>query len=856
MSKIIGIDLGTTNCAGAYYDPFREKSAAMALFKDEKGDSLLPSNLAVDGEQVLVGSEAKNRPGRIQFVKRNIEDRHVAYDISHVSRPDPIGISAEYLKAVKQRAEKHFGETVDRAVITVPAHFNHHQKTATRQAGELANLKVEDLFPEPAAAALTYSWQFDIDNATILVYDLGGGTFDATILSIKDKVCKIAGYGSGLAGESRLGGYDFDRSLAERCFLPYLFRLKRVELNREQEFAILAAAEKAKIQMCKETGSHFGSFLPAEILGEDFKDVPPLNVSLAEFGDLIELELNRTVAECRNTFEDCKQRKADLTLDRIIMVGGSSRIPFIKDKLKNEFGLEPILFEPDLCVAMGAAIYASRFGSSFESTKARIILRPFPHKIASRLNIDGVVKVLNEQGEELESASDYTIYLKDEGSPYNQTAVIDEKNRFTLSEVPVAAGEGSKYLLHLLSPSGEQPVGGTFAIAQGERLKPEAPRISQPFKIKTINGLIELLPAGAPLGSTASRKFYTAFAYEEIRIPAYEGFFPLGELLLKLPKNLAAGTPLEITVGFNQKNEIVLSAVSVEQDIDQKVELKLSDSAGPRLTHLQLQDFVEKRYLPMKKEVYEQLEITPEDIRARIKPEADFLTAIIDREIVSPHYFDGNRMMDCFMRLEFIRTSLAIPRPSLPNVEVMVNLLRKLLTNALARKANAHQSELIIPIRQEVDAFEQNAKEACRLKSIKKYTDAQQEFSVIYGKLQGLLPEMEYSPQLYRQLIEESEKHLKDSIRSFEQMFGSGLPRFDDVKAWKILPRAIANTVLQELFDELKSGIEKLAAVKSSERSEQSKIDDLQILLVNLYIPLHKKIIHEMDQKGLLQTLG
>jgi len=850
MSKIIGIDLGTTNCCGAYYDPFKEKPAAMVLFKDETGDPLLPSNLAVHDGQVLVGSAAKKRPNSIQFVKRDIEDRRLMYDISHVSRPDPVGISAEYLKAVKQRAEKHFGEAISRAVVTVPAHFNHQQKTATRQAGELANLKVEDLFPEPAAAALTYSWHFDIDNETILVYDLGGGTFDATILSIKDKVCKIAGYGSGLAGETRLGGYDFDRYLAER-FLQHLFRSRRVELNRDQQFALLAAAETVKIQICQK---NIGSFLPVEILGENFKDIPPLNVTLAEFGELIERDLNRTVAECRNTFEECKKLKADLKLDKIIMVGGSSRIPFIKDKLRSEFGLEPFLFEPDLCVAMGAAIYASRFGNSFESARARIILRPFPHKIAAQINIDGLVKVVDEQGKDLETATDYKIHLKDERSQYNQTTVIDEKNRFTFTEVPVAPGEGSKYSIALQSPSGEQPVGGTFAIAQGERLKPEAPRISQPFKIKTINGLIELLPAGAPLGSTASRKFYTAFASEEIRVPAYEGFFPLGELSIKLPKNLEAGTPLEITVGFNQKNQIVLSALSTAHGIEQKeVALQLADAAGPHLSHSQLQDFVEKRYLPVKKEVYEQLEIIPEEARAKVKPEADFLTAIIDREIVS-HYFDPNRILDCFRRLEFIRTFLSIPQPNLRNVEVMANLLRQLLTDIQTRRDNERHVEMIARIRQDIDTFEQNAREACRINSLKKYTEAQQDFNVIYAKLQGLLPEADYSPQLYGQLIEESEKRIKDSIRSFEQMFGGSLPRMDEVEGWKTVRRPISNPALQKLFDELKTGIARLSAVKNSDRPEQSKIDDLQILLVNMYIPLHKKIIHEMDQKGLLQT--
>lgn len=853
MSKIIGIDLGTTNCVGAYFDPFAKREEALIIFDDE-GDLILPSNLAVKDGKVLVGREAQKIPQCVMSVKR--EMGKVGVIPININDPTPITISAEYLIAIKKRAEKRLGEEVSRAVITVPAHFNHLQKSATRKAGERAGLKVEELLPEPEAAALAYSWKLNIDNETILVYDLGGGTFDATILTIQNKICKIAGYGNGLAGEDRLGGYDFDRRLAQRL-IEHLFQMKgkQISLSVEQKHAILIMAEKVKIQICQEEGPQKGTFNPTEILGAEFNDIPSLTLNISEFQALIENEISRTIWECRKTFEECKKSKPDLKLNRVIMVGGSSRIPFIKTMLKSEFDIEPDLYDPDLCVGKGAAIYASTLGKIFESYQARIIFHRFPPKIDKTITINGTVKIIGEKGEDIESVSDYQVNLQDEKNQYNTMVHVNEKGSFRFNDVPIPPNENIKFSITLYSPGDEKPImGGTFSLARGERLKPEEPRISQPFRIKTIDGLIELLPAGAPLGSFANRKFYTADETKEIRIPAYEGLYPIGELPINLPKPVPAGAFVEVSVGYNQKNQIVLSAESPLCGIDKKekvLDLLLKDI---QQTYDQYHNIKEK-YAAIMREIYEQLEAISEEDNRRIKPEIDFLTAVMDHELNSK-FSDPHRITDYYLRLEFMRTWLSIPRPNIKNVEMMVEVLRNFVTKVKTRRDANKFSDLLSKIEQDIVAFEQNAREACNNKDVKKYTEAQREFRVMLAQLQELQPDIDLSPEFYKRVLQESENYIKDCIRYFKEVLGEQeqLPEMKEHDLWSKTQKQFENKNLQKYFDDLKEAIRQFYSIKNSKETDQAKSNNLQILLVNRIIPLHKGIIHEVDQKGLLKV--
>lgn len=869
MSRIIGIDLGTTNCCGAYFDPYAStKEEQLTLFKDDDDNPLLPSILAVADDKIVVGRDARNMSGRIANVKREIGVSGAGrgpmgyYPISQIDHPTPIGISAEYLKAITARAEKALEEKITRAVVTVPAHFNHYQKIATREAGTLANLFVEELFPEPSAAALAYSWWYDLNNSTILVYDLGGGTFDATILNIRDKVCRIAGYGNGLAGESRLGGYDFDRHIAEH-FIKYLkqklqenrlFKGKRIELNANQQDAILRMAEDIKIQICQENGESREIFKPADILGEEFSVIEPLVVDLTIFKNLIEHEINRTVRECRNTYEECKAAKPDLKIDQIIMVGGSSRIPFIHEKLKEEFGIAPVLYEPDYCIAIGAAIYASSLGYVFESTDARIRLQEFPPKIGKSISINGHVK-LNDEGAH-QQVSDFRVILEDDTKAYSENVSIRENGLFKFKNVPVDAKEGSHYLIALQTPDGEQAVRGTFMLSQGERLKPELPRTSQPFKIKTIEGLIELLPAGTQLGTVAMKKFYTSDETKEIRIPAYEGFYPLGELVIPLDDRISPGIPIEVSVGYDRKNHIIMSALSPEHGIGKSdLEMHLQEiyeGQGLKSENLDLRE----EYSLIMKEIYEQLEAVSEEDQERIKPEVEFLGKVIDHELNAQleRHKDSNRIADCFVRLEMIRTFLAIPKPNIDNAELMVDVLRINLTRVKARKDVSKISNIIEKIDQDISTFEQNIKAACERNDIIQYTDAQKEFRVILAQLQELQPDIDMSPEYFRRLQDESMRYMKDAIRYFEDVQSDPLPDIKDYDLWISHSINLDNAKLKEYFEDLKDAISKFYAIKNSPENEQAKSGNLQILLVSKIIPMHKGIVHEIDQKGLLKS--
>lgn len=859
-SKIIGIDLGTTNCCGAYFNPFVPKEQALIIFKDEEGEELLPSNLAVKDGQVFVGRKAKKIPGKISSIKRMIENA-TPLPLKYLDRSDPAGISAEYLKAIKRRAEKTFGEEITRAVITVPAHFNHQQKKATLKAGELANLKVEELLPEPSAAALAYSWEKEVDNVTMLVYDLGGGTFDATILTIQNKVCKIAGYGNGLAGEGRLGGSDFDRHLVElfvKHLLPfdnfqkfYTRSENGIKLNAEIQDVLIRAAEEIKITICKIDENKKGIFKASEVLGKDFNNVPPLEIGLSEFKALIETEINQTVNECKKTFNECKRSKPDLKLDRIIMVGGSSRIPFIKEKLEKEFGIAPDLYNPDLCVAIGAAIYAANLGNIFESSRAKIILEEFPNKIESTIDISGFVELFDVETKDKESLPQYSINLYDEKKDYNQTKKIGEEFWFEFNKVPVPSHQNIKYFISLDSSDGSKPVWGTFLLEQGERIKPEQPRISQPFKIKTIDGMVELLPAGAPLGSFANQKFYTVYKGTEIRIPAYEGHYPLHDVIVSISDKVPTGTPIEVSVGYDQKNQIVLSVENSEYDIRKEELVDLSPLKENEFS-LDQKDKLKEQYMEIMKDINEQLEILPHEYQNDYKQEIKYLAAVMDRELRAA-LSDPNRIMDCYLRLEVLRTFLSIPRPDIKNVQLMTVVLREYLTKAKTRKDLDKHEELISRIEKDIAIFDKKAKEACTTRDIKEYTEAQNQFRVMFSQLQELQPTIDLTPQYYERILEESQKHIEDSIRCFNEILGEQLPKMNEHDRWKITLKQIENNNYKELFNVLKDVISKFYSIKNSEETIQAKTNNLQILLVNKIIPLHKRIIHEIDQKGLLK---
>ena len=350
MSKVIGIDLGTTNSCVAVME-----GGEAVVIPNAEGNRTTPSVVAFSktGER-MVGQVAKRQaitnPDRtISSIKREMgSDHRVSIDGKAYT---PQEISAMILQKLKSDAEAYLGSTVTEAVITVPAYFTDAQRQATKDAGKIAGLDVKRIINEPTAAALAYG--VDKEQAQkIMVYDLGGGTFDVSILEIDDGVIEVLA----TAGNNRLGGDDFDQ-----CIMKYLVsefkRTEGIDLSGDKVAMqrLKEAAEKAKIELSGVTTSNINlPYLTADATGPKHLDV---TLTRAKFNELTGHLVDATMGPVRQAMSDAGLKPSDLS--KVLMVGGSSRIPAVVEAVKNFTGSEPFKgINPDECVAMGAALQA------------------------------------------------------------------------------------------------------------------------------------------------------------------------------------------------------------------------------------------------------------------------------------------------------------------------------------------------------------------------------------------------------------------------------------------------------------------------------------------------------------------
>ena len=350
MSKVIGIDLGTTNSCVAVME-----GGEAVVIPNAEGNRTTPSVVAFSktGER-MVGQVAKRQaitnPDRtISSIKREMgSDHRVSIDGKAYT---PQEISAMILQKLKSDAEAYLGSTVTEAVITVPAYFTDAQRQATKDAGKIAGLDVKRIINEPTAAALAYG--VDKEQAQkIMVYDLGGGTFDVSILEIDDGVIEVLA----TAGNNRLGGDDFDQ-----CIMKYLVsefkRTEGIDLSGDKVAMqrLKEAAEKAKIELSGVTSTSINlPYITADATGPKHLDV---TLTRAKFNELTGHLVDATMGPVRQAMSDAGLKPSDLS--KVLMVGGSSRIPAVVEAVKNFTGSEPFKgINPDECVAMGAALQA------------------------------------------------------------------------------------------------------------------------------------------------------------------------------------------------------------------------------------------------------------------------------------------------------------------------------------------------------------------------------------------------------------------------------------------------------------------------------------------------------------------
>ena len=388
MGKIIGIDLGTTNSCVAVIE-----GGQPTVIVNSEGSRTTPSVVAFSkkGER-LVGEPAKrqavtNSERTISSIKREMgTDYKVTIDRKKYT---PQEISAFILMKLKKDAENYLGERVTEAVITVPAYFSDSQRQATKDAGRIAGLKVDRIINEPTAAALAYG----LDNGEaqkILVYDLGGGTFDVSVIEIGDKVIEVLA----TSGDNHLGGDDFDDRLVSYLISEFK-RTEGVDISRDKMALqrVREEAEKAKKELSSAMTTNINlPFLVTSKSGAKHMDI---TITRAKFNELTADLVDRTAGPVMNALSDAGISKNEL--DKVLLVGGSTRIPAVQDKVRQLTGLEPSKnMNPDECVALGASIQGGKLSGASEAA-SELLLLDVTHLTLSIKTVGGVATRLIER---------------------------------------------------------------------------------------------------------------------------------------------------------------------------------------------------------------------------------------------------------------------------------------------------------------------------------------------------------------------------------------------------------------------------------------------------------------------------
>lgn len=666
--KLIGIDLGTTNCCIAWMN-----GSQVVVYQDELGRSTIPSIVAQthDGE-ILVGWRAKNCENplyRHGFSKRALGSSQ-KFPFKHGSVP-AYEVSGMVLAELKRLAEQKLGGEVA-AVITVPAHFLAMHREETRKAAEYAKLEVIELLQEPIAAALAYYNEAATrpsalipQTETILVYDLGGGTMDATVCVRRGEHIEIGDHGKAYEGDKFLGGIDFDKALVAMA----ANQLEGQGLtagtigddlpSSQWLWELLSAAERCKQRLSDESEVQWSK----ELISSEKRVMLNLWVTRNQFEQSISHLIDKTLDCCdqalmtqvrRLTPANYTRNRQDLLkiaaekLNRIVLVGGSTLMPVIKRRVQEHYeeicghAPETGSFRPYECVAIGAAMFAALSREVFKEDGIEWLNGP-PADVGQEVEIHpelwGTVTACNGPGWHIEV----------EVGAHKQHADIQANGRFHLSSFPLASGE-NPFRLTIFDQHGNAHSSQSRTLNRGGFTIGD-PGLAQAIRLRLIDGMEELIPAGTRSGGAASKKtFYINDRQEKARIPLYEGHYPIAKL--EFPTDAEPGTPVTFHTLYKQGRLKLVIELGSRMSEEREVDLEIShtrerDALVKDFTNLLQETEFLLRDLPLEGELSENL-----------RREWQALKLDIETEFANRIVLDLNRIEDRVCQLAMLQVQL------------------------------------------------------------------------------------------------------------------------------------------------------------------------------------------------------